>query len=905
MASDLAIPPALAVRTEKSAAPLLVQAALERLAEAHPGLFDRLDADNQLAAALIAVIAASRSLTRVLEIQPGAIETLAALDRRRPRTDRTTADLVRWKHLELLRIAARDLIGLDALAATTAALAALADDVLEAAYLLTAAPDEEPAALAVIGMGKLGGRELNYASDIDIIFVGDGPHDRLERRARAVVEIAAGCFRVDTNLRPQGRDGPLVRSLDSFEAYWDRWAEPWEFQALLKARPVAGDKRLGGSFADTAARWLWSHPFAVDDLRDLRRMKQRSETEVAKRGLTEREIKRGRGGIRDIEFTVQLLQLVHGHIDPGLRSPTTLDVLRELAVAGYIDRADATELTEAYTFLRTLEHRLQLEEEQQVHTVPLDPEALDRLARVMGFRDTVGGTAIRQLEQRLLNHQLAVRSIHERVYFRPLLETFAQRGSPLSVTAALTQLQAFGFTDAERTRVAVGELTRGLNRSSRLMQQFLPLILDWLSRTPDPDLGLLLLRNLLSGSPRTAQLIDVFRDSPEAAQRVCTLLGTSRLVGDIIIHNPDLVARLPDEERLRTGSKDDLVTSALAVSTWRETMDQRQLALRRWKDRNLLGITARDVLDAAGVESIGADLTLLAEASLETALQLLEPTIPFCILAMGRFGGAELSYASDLDVLFVYDRGAAGEPVGAPTEALRLASGLRRFMGGRTPALRLYDIDADLRPEGRHGPLARTVEGFMHYWDHYALVWERQAMIRARPVAGDLALGARLLEALEPKVWGAALQPDDVREIRRIKARIESERIPVHEDPQFHLKLGRGSLSDIEFTAQLLQLQHGVRAPGTVQALRLLAAADLLADDDAETLMTSYRFCERTRNRWYLVNSKAGDSLPTAPDQLRWLARSLDMDATELRERYRRVTRRARRVVERVFYENP
>ncbi len=903
MPPDLVVPPSLAVRAERSAAPALVQAALDRLAEGHPGLFERLDADPQLAGALVAVIAASRSLTRVLEIRPEGIATLAALDRRAPRADTTPAELVRWKQLELLRIAARDLIGLDPLERTTAALAALAEDVLEGAYLLTATPHEEPTALAVIGMGKLGGRELNYASDIDIIFVGDGPHDPLERRARALVEIAATCFRVDTNLRPQGRDGPLVRSLDSFEAYWGRWAEPWEFQALLKARAVAGDRRLGGSFTDTAARWLWSHPFAVDDLRDLRQMKQRSETEVANRGLAEREIKRGRGGIRDIEFTVQLLQLVHGHNDPDLRSPTTLEVLGELADAGYIDRADATALAEAYRFLRTLEHRLQLEEEQQVHTVPVDPEALDRLARVMGFRDAVAGTATRQLEQLLLSHQLAVRSIHERVYFRPLLEAFAHRGSPLSATAAMTQLQAFGFTDADRTKVAVGELTRGLNRSSRLMQQFLPLILDWLSRTPDPDLGLLLLRNLLTGSPRTAQLIDVFRDSPEAAQRVCTLLGTSRLVGDILIRNPDLVARLPDQERLRTRSKEDLVESALAVCTWRETMDSRQVALRRWKDRNLLGITARDVLDAGEVEAVAADLALLAEASLETALLLLEPKIPFCVIAMGRLGGAELSYASDLDVLFVYDRSEDDDPVGAPTEALRLASGLRRFLGGKTPALKLYDVDADLRPEGRHGPLARTVEGFEHYWDHYALVWERQAMIRARPVAGDLALGQRLLATIEPQVWDAPLTPSDVREIRRSKARVESERIPVHEDPQFHLKLGRGSLSDVEFTVQLLQLRHGIRSPGTMHALRLLAEAGVLDDDDADTLMTSYRFCERTRNRWYLVNSKPGDSLPTAPEQLRWLARSLDMDPTELRERYRRVTRRARRVVERVFYE--
>lgn len=909
MSSDLGLPATLDVRVERSARPAAVHAVLVRLVESRPEIVARLHADPRLADALVAVIAASRSLTRLIETQPNSVEVLEHLDRREPRADTTVEELVGWKQRELLRIAARDLIGVDPLETTAAALADLAADVLDGACLLadalqTSSPGDAADHLAVIGMGKLGGHELNYASDIDIIFVGDGTHDVLERRARVIVDIAGRCFRVDTNLRPQGRDGPLVRSLDSYEAYWDRWAEPWEFQALLKARPVAGDPRLGRQFADTAQRWLWWHPFAADDLRDLRQMKSRAEREVAKRGLTDREIKRGRGGIRDIEFTVQLLQLVHGHLDPELRSPTTLAVLREMADAGYIDPADAADLADAYRFLRVLEHRLQLEDEQQNHTVPVDPTALDQLARVMGFRDRADATAVRQLEQQLLSHQLTVRSIHERVYFRPLLESFSRANPAFGPDAAATRLKAFGFADAHRTQVAVTELTHGLNRSSRLMQQFLPVILDWLSRTPDPDLGLLMLRNLLSGVPRTSQLIDVFRDSPEAAQRACTLLGTSRLVGDILIHNPDLVARLPDAERLLTSSRDELVESARTVSMWREDQDDRQLALRRWKERNLLGVIARDVLDDLEVEKVGADLTALAEASLETAVRSVEPAIPFSVIAMGRFGGAELSYASDLDLIFVYDRGGAANAADAAEEALRVASGITRILGGPTPALQLYPIDTQLRPEGRQGPLARTIDGFRHYWEHYALVWERQAMIRARPVAGDLELGARLLEVLEPHLWGRGLPAGDVREIRRMKARIERERIPFGEDPQFHLKLGRGSLSDIEFTAQLLQLEHDIPSPGTMQALRLLAEAGVLAGDDAEILMTSYRFCERARNRWYLVNSKPGNSLPTSPEQLQWLARSLDLDSATLREQYRRVTRRARRVVERVFYGN-
>lgn len=878
---------------ERSAAPAFVRAAIGRLFDANPGLPDRLHDDDQLRRALLAVLAASRSLTRFIEADAEAIDVLANLDRR-PAVENATVDqLVRWKQLEYLRIAARDLTGLDPLEATGRSLAQLAADVLESACLITGTEG-----LAVIGMGKLGGSELNYSSDIDIIFVSEGRREDVEPQARQVMAIARTCFRVDANLRPEGRDGPLVRSIDSYEAYWDRWAEPWEFQALVKAAPVAGDATLGRRWHDTAQRWLWSRPFSADDLRSLRNMKRRAETEVTRKGLAEREIKRGPGGIRDIEFTIQLLQLVHGHSDPDLRSPNTLVTLAELATADYIDRGDADQLGSSYRFFRTVEHRLQLVDEQQVHTLPTNGTALDQLARVLGYRDTVDGTAVERLGHDLRRHKAAVRAIHERVYFRPLLEAFTGTTGAMSPEAAVERLAAFGFTDAKRTQAAVRELTRGLNRTSRLMQQLLPLLLDWLSSSPDPDLGLLVLRNLFSTPERTRLLVEAFRDSAEVAQRLCLLAGTSRLLGEIIGHNPDLVARLPHEERLRTLPRDELVESALRATVWRSETAERQEALRRWKDRHLLGIAARDLFGHAPLETVGSDLTRLAEAVLDAALTLLDPQVPIAVIGMGRFGGAELSYASDLDVIFVYE----GSSTTATEEANRVAARLLRFVGGSTPADRIFAVDADLRPEGRQGLLARSFDGFVSYWRDYAQTWERQAMVRARPVAGDRTLAAGLLEALDPYVWGSGLTPEEVLEIRRMKARVERERIPAGEDPQFHLKLGRGSLSDVEFTAQMLQLRSGVRATGTLEALGALEHLGVLEAEDAEVLTEAYRYCGEVRNRWFLVNSAPSDSLPTQPEPLRWLARSLDTTPSELRERYRRVTRRARRVVERVFY---
>jgi [glutamine synthetase] adenylyltransferase / [glutamine synthetase]-adenylyl-L-tyrosine phosphorylase len=879
-------PPALADLVERCAAPTAVRAALDRLAEAQPELSGRLGDDPGLAGSLVAVLAASRSLTRLVESDDAALEVLADLDRRPPPDGASVDRLRRWKRLELLRIAARDLTRADDLTSTTALLSRLAADVLDVACLMEGADG-----LAVIGMGKLGGDELNYASDVDVMFVGDGPADALERRARAVMDTARQCFRIDPNLRPEGRNGALVRSLDGYEAYWHRWAQPWEFQALLKARP-----KVGALFADTAERWLWNRPFSADDLRSVRAMKERTEDAVSRKGVGDREIKRSRGGIRDIEFTVQLLQLVHGQLDPGLRSPNTLDSLVELADAGYVDPVDASQLAEAYGFLREVEHRIQLVDEQQSHTVPSDDASLTHLSRVLRFKDRPEGTSGEQFLKELRRQRAAVRSIHERVYFRPLLEAFAQTDAALSPEAVETRLAAFGFTDAMRTKAAVKELTRGLNRRSRLMQQFLPLILNWLSDTPDPDLGLLQLRNLLDG-PRAALLVDAFRDSPEACRRLCLLLGTSRLVGERIARNPDLVARLPHPGQLRTQARDDLVASATAASAWRADPDERQAALRRWSERHQAGVTARDLLGLADEQVVGANLAAIAEAVLEVSLASLEPRLPFAVVGLGRLGGAALSYASDLDVVFVYD----GEGAADAAEAARVAQGLLRAVGG--PAgTGIWELDVDLRPEGKQGPTARSLAGFEAYFQRWALVWERQAFSRARFVAGDATLGDRLLGALEPHVWGMGLSDEDVREIRRLKARVERERIPANEDPQFHLKLGRGSLSDIEFTAQLLQLRHGVRAPATLTALDRLEAAGHLATGDASVLREAYRFCEATRNRLFLVNSAPGNSLPTQPEQLAWLARSLGTNPAELREHYRRVTRRSRRVVERVFY---
>jgi glutamate-ammonia-ligase adenylyltransferase len=914
----------LARAGKRSAAPEAVAVALERLAEDRPDEIERLVAGSDttpLGRRLVAVMAASRSLGRLCLAEPAALDVLDALEK--PVTiDASSAEaLVRSKHLELLRIAARDLLGMVQLEEVGADLAALADSVLEGTVTLV---EGGPDGLAVIGMGKLGGQELNYASDVDVLFVAAEASGN--ERARRVLGIARRCFRVDANLRPDGRSGPLTRSVAGYRAYWQRRAATWELQALIKARPVAGDGTLGRHFAETAARELWGHVYGADELAEVRRMKARAEEMVARRGLATSEIKRGPGGIRDVEFAVQLLQLVHGRHDPQIRDPSTLGALSELSEAGYVGGEDAAVFADAYRFLRAVEHRLQLVEEEQTHQVPTELAARQHLARVLGFRDDPSSAAAEKFDQALRSCQRDVRAVHQRLFFRPLLETFAaldlqgrggrageevvpdEDGTVMDPAAVAERLAAFGFTDQSRTRAAVSELAGGLTRSSRLMVQLLPLLLDWLSLTPDPDLGLLGLRNLVVQAHPRARMVETFRESPEAARRLCLLLGSSRALAEYITHNPELIGSLGNESALVPTPRDSLVAEAQTRIRQRSNNARRRAQLISLRQDQLVKIAARDLLDIDDVPVTGAALSSLAEALLEAALSATCAQVPFCVIGMGRFGGAELSYASDLDVLFVHDAGGA-DPADetAAARGETIAESLLHFVHGPNPAQRVAVLDLGLRPEGKHGRLARDLRGYATYFARWAQTWERQALLRARVVAGDRALGERFLAMAASFVWDRALTKTDVADIRRMKARIERERIPVNEDPQFHLKLGRGSLSDVEWTVQLLQLFHGIPGPSTMATLEHLVERGALEAADAEALSDSYRFCERTRNRWYLVGAlpggqSPGDALPTQAHQLSRLARSLGTTPTALRDEYRRVTRRARRVVERLFY---
>lgn len=830
-------------------------------------------------------------------------------------------NLRRFRRRWSMRIALRDLLMLAPFEEVGSSLSDLADACLDMA--LDLATDGSPDGLAIVAMGKHGGRELNYASDIDVVFVGgdDAP-------AKKLLSIMGNpspegiVWRIDADLRPEGRAGRLVRSLEAYEAYYRRWADAWEFQALIKRRPSAGDLELGRAFCEMAGRFVWDEPLPEDALDELRAMKARTEERVSSAGLAEREVKLGKGGIRDVEFAVQLLQLVHGRADPGIRAASTLTALEQLSTAGYVSIRDGEVLANTYRKLRSVEHMLQLEDEAQIHSLPNSAEQLDRLARLLHYRGDAQASATEHFLTDFKENLATVRSVHERLFYRPLLEAFA--GTPrddtshLSAAAAEDRLVAFGFADANATRRALETLTSGLSRRSNLMEAMLPLVLGWLSDTPNPDLGLLMLDKLTADRLRADTLTAVFRESPLAANRLCSLIGTGREIAEGLVSFPELLLMLEDDDRLSLArSREELVEGAARQLAWRNDPESRKSGLRRFVRRERTRIGIRDILGFADTDEVGRELTALAEACLEAGLasvtEDMDDLPPIAVIGMGRLGGGELAYSSDVDILIVYDqpegaKGTATWEVGRAVE--RVSMDLVDAVAARTAEGMAFDVDLDLRPEGKGGVIARSLRAYAAYWEKWAETWEFQALLRARPVAGDLELGRAFLEVAEPWVYRDPFPEQWLTDIRAMKVRIDKERLPKGADPHFHMKLGRGGLLEIEFAVQMLQLRYGaanpsVRSTSTARAIEKLVETGYLSSDSADRLLSAYELVNRVRNRMALLGIRDTSRLPSGIEDLGRLARSLGYEhhpAGSLREDYRRVTRLAHKAADSILY---
>jgi glutamate-ammonia-ligase adenylyltransferase len=1046
--------------------PDLALAGLAQVAERDKSLIGELARDPAFRARLIAVLGVSKALADHLARHPADSAVLRGRDAdRRPEPGQIRADLLRAVGADpdaaipvaavgdasadpaarlaaayrrgVLHLAARDLTGVITIDQTAAELADLADAVLDAALAVARAelPAETTAArLAIVAMGKCGARELNYASDVDVIFVAEPADEQTPEEAAlsAATRLAAGMIRVcerttpegaifpvDPNLRPEGRQGPLVRTLASHLAYYDRWAKTWEFQALLKARPAAGDRDLGQRYATAVAPLVWHASQRENFVEDVQAMRRRVVATLPK-NMAGRELKLGPGGLRDIEFAVQLLQLVHGSADDRLRVPATLPALTALADGGYVGRADADDLAQAYRFLRQTEHLLQIYQLRRTHTLPTDPAVLRRLGRAMRKSNALNsvfpngplvspGLAPPPLAraqpaapeeaftQAWTRHAQQVRRLHEKLFYRPLLDAVARLptgAARLTPDAARARLEALGYRDPAGALRHIEALTSGLRRRAAIQRTLLPVLLGWFADAAEPDAGLLAFRQVSEALGETPWFLRLLRDETKAAERIATVLASSRYATGLLLRAPEAVAIFADDAELVPKTVDALRAEMMAAArrhaadlapgkadpgagplssaTFRPTStataadaEQAAVAIRSLRRRELFRVAAADVLGLIGLAETAEALTAITTATLEAVLAVsiakiemeLRAPLPvrFAVIAMGRYGGHESGFGSDADVIFVYDplpspdapSPADASPPAAPSElttaaaerqaaeaAQAVGAELRRLLSLPAPDPPLL-VDADLRPEGRQGPLVRSLAACRAYYERRAAPWEFQALLRAEFAVGSAELGAEFIALADrfrypPDGLGDAA----AREIRRIKARMEAERIPRGTDRALHLKLGPGGLSDVEWTVQLLQLQHGhavagLRTTRTLAALDAAVAAGLVSAPDAAALSGAWRFGSRVRNAIMLVRGRPGDAFPAKHDELTAIARLLgykpssgvaagaadaaarssnsavawnDTPAQALEEDYRRTARRARKVMDRLFY---
>ncbi len=782
-----------------------------------------------------------------------------------------SAGLRRFRRRATARVAARDLAGEgfdDVVREITAIAEACVQSALDA---LGPVGDR----MAVIGMGKLGGAELNYASDVDVLFVHADPGAKAQERASTtaaeLVRLLSEpteegiALRVDTDLRPEGRVGALSRSLEAMLDYHRRHADTWEHQALLKARPVAGHRELGDRFVRDVLPFVFPQRLELSAIEDVRRMKVRVEEFVRARGR--RDVKRGPGGIRDVEFAVQLLQLVHGRRDPTLRVQGTLQALRALTDGGYVAERDEAALADSYRFLRTLEHRLQLVRDLQTHDLPEDRQQLTVLARSMGM-----GSAA-ELREEHARHTDVVRGLHERLFYRPLLDAFAapvpHPGRDRAATHEL--LAGLGFRDPSSAYATFQAVIDPAARIGKVLGSNFPVIAPALALAANPDAAILRFQRAVAPLRERAEAADRLASDPEAVGDLASLVAVSSAFADVVAHRPEVIDALGSE---------------------REGHDP---------EAELTRVAGRYASGTLRVPESGRALAAVADRVVADALTEARPSLPFAVIGLGKLGSEELNFASDLDLLFVYEGEGAEDFQSSERAAERVLEHVRTAG---------FEPDPDLRPEGRNGPLARSISSYLEYWERWALLWEFQALLKARPVAGDAALGKRFASMAEDFAYPDTLTIDATNEIRKLRFRMEKERVRPREAARFHFKLGYGGLADVQFAVELSQMRHGgehpsVRRRHTLEALEALAEGGFIEASVARTLGQAYLFLNEVKNALEIERRIPAEAVPPAPEDQAALARRLGYEEYPRRrfmEDYRRITRRARQAMERVFY---
>jgi glutamate-ammonia-ligase adenylyltransferase len=837
-----------------------------------------------------------------------------------------------FKQKEMLRIAARDLARLGTVGELTRDISDVADVCLGAVWQICqerfverfgrpwhqdASGGWQPTGFCLFGLGKLGGQELNYSSDVDVLFVyseeghvfGKPPgkgrtpkavlpnHQYFNRLAEAFISEVSRMapegmlYRVDLRLRPEGDSGPLTRSLGSCEDYYVQWGQTWERMMLIKARRVAGDEGLAAEFLEMIQPFRYPRVINEGVLREIGAMKDRIETEVLRADELERNVKLGRGGIREIEFFVQAQQLLRAGRQPFLQTSQTLPCLEKLAQYNLVSEEDARALREAYSFLRDVEHRLQMEENLQTHTIPAARPALQRLARLMGLK------SIKDFETARQAHTGNVRRVFDNL-LKSEKPMAAKNAFPDDFEESADQwktlLDAHSFRDTDKAFRVLREFVEGpgyihvSGRTVDFARRLLPRLFAMCparrskvqspkskvekqkveaaarsSILSDPDRVMTRLDSFIAAYGARAMLFELWHSNPAIFELLILLFDRSEFLAELAIRTPDTVDELVTGDRLRQRKTAEETFRDLSHGL--QDADQ-ALWLRRYHQTELMRIGLRDILGLADFEQPLQELSALADACLQYALEVVMRrhkihTPPFAILGLGKLGGAEIDYGSDLDILFL-----TASRAKSLTKLAGMALEVMDLLSTRTEAGIVFHTDARLRPDGDKGLLVNTLDAYEEYYLRRAQLWEIQTLTRARPVAGDFKLGERFLQLAagltnlspknrpaRPKAESALPQcvtPDWRRRIHEMRMRIEKERTPAGKDG-LAIKTGRGGLVDAEFVAQTLCLENGWQEANTLRALERGRAAGVLPE--ADKLIVHYRLLRRVEGilrRW-------------------------------------------------------
>ncbi len=917
---------ALALAEKNAADPQLALATIVKLAEESASSMRDALGDPEKARCLIFCLGASETVAA--EISNSGAGWLPVFDSARTETAdsmlsqmrcdlsgvetraKLAGKLSEFKRRIFFKISIADLARQIDVKQTMLLMSRLADECVRAAFgaalRLAGERAGEAGEFCVLAMGKLGANELNLNSDLDLVYIfnpaTDGGGSIAAARIGEIIteSLSAGCFRIDLRLRPGGRNSPLAVPFDGALSFYQTFGQTWERAALLRARPVAGSLELGRQLLDELRRFVYRSYLDFDTLRQLRAMKHKVEAELRSPLMIERDLKLGYGGIRELEFIVQALTLIYGGRDPRIRTEKTVEALELLADYGYLPAARAQKLAEAYLFLRNVEHKLQIVSGRQTHALPTDEPGMRALAARLGMGKSPGATL--RLRAMLRKHrELIANQFRETLAGGEEESTTkitdvaraAWRSAP-DPDSAQRGLDALGFAHPKASSLSLEMLARGSPhapaspRRSELLDTLGPVLLDEISRLPDPDLALRNLVDFISAVGARTSFLALLEQHPPTRRVLLGLFASSSHLSSLFIRHPDMLDTLVRSDLARRRrNREELEQELSGLMNAAADFESRLDTLRTFRHQEFLRIAIADVAGELDLREAEAELTLLAETVLRQALDLarseaaLRLEIPrglnLCCIAMGRLGAAEMSYNSDLDLIFVYDE--EGEAMRGREVAARVVQKLIGILEARTREGYAYKLDLRLRPSGNQGPLVTSLDGFREYHRQSSAVWERQALVRARVVAGAQKLGEAVETARQEFVFGRGLSVAEVKEIALMRNRMELE-IGAESKTRLNLKQGRGGLVDVEFVAQMMALAHGFRHPelrkrSTRELLNELGWLRLIPAKEARDLKEGYEFISRLENRLRIETDQPAWALSTDPNALRPLARRM------------------------------